>query len=107
MREADLAPVTTELAAQVDFFIGKAQLADLLGVKPSSLYRIEQRGGCPPSFRWDGKRRWSLREVLAFMREIKACREQVKPLKPLRRVKMLQEARAHAPRRPRPLRFAH
>ena len=70
------------------------------------MFRIEQRGGMPLGFRFDGKVRWSLREMVAFMKRVKAKRAEMPPV-PINRVsKRMMEARRAAPRRVKPLRFA-
>jgi predicted DNA-binding transcriptional regulator AlpA len=98
MSDADLEPITDELANEVDFFIDKKQVAELLGVKPASLYRMEQRGSLPRGFRFDGKVRWSLREMVAFQKRVKAQRQELPPV-PINRVsKKMIAARARLPR---------
>src|ERR1700704_3640141 len=98
MNEADLSPVIGELADEVDFFLTKHQVAELLGVKVASLYRIEHRGAMPRGFRFDGKVRWSLREMITFMKLIKAERAELPPVPPSRMSRKMIEARRSAPR---------
>lgn len=105
MTDADLSPVIRELADHVDFFLTKHQVAEMLGLKVASLYRIEQRGGMPRGFRFDGKVRWSLRELLAFQKRVRAERAEMPPVPIQRMSKKMIEARRVAPRTKR-LRFA-
>ena len=92
-------------AMQLDILLDIKKVCRIVGVHPSTIFRMEQRGEFPHRIHVAGRTMWSQREIADWLGRVKAVRADLPPIPPNRMSRKMIHARAHAPRTKR-LRFA-